>query len=226
MRFNELTEAVKFTPDMIDRLRNLYDQGMLYHQIAKILNMETKSVINALNRYYPDRPRRQENRLAKLDSQTQQIIADAFLSGKQMASLAKEYDVSITGMATLLARLIGKDRFRQEIDNRKSQPGIQTRDKVTPEMIQTMRKLWAAGTPSTEIAHQLDNVIASRNVLYHMRKQPDFDELQMKREFAQKPVTPTLDATTKIYPPGVMDNLRSKGPGSKNAYGMTRSRKD
>lgn len=226
MRYLELIEKTTFTPEMVEKLKSMYDNGLTYREIATKLNIDTKSAINALNRYYKDRPKRLESKIANLDDASKNAIVDAFFGGKSVAELAKAYDVSIYGMSYLISKIVGKTKFQQELDKRKTQSGVQTGYKVTPEMIKIMRKLWAAGIPSTEIADKLDNVIASRNVLYHMRKQPDFDELQLRRDSAQAPIKPKDDASTKIHRPGVGGNLRSKGPGSKHAHGMFRSNKD
>lgn len=226
MRYLELIEKITFKPDMVEKLKSMYDKGLTYREMANELKIDTKSAINALNRYYSDRLRRIESKIANLDGASQNAIIDAFFTGKSVAELAKAYDVSIYGMSYLISKIVGKSKFQQELDKRKAQPGTQTGYKVTPKMIKIMRQFWAAGVPSTEIADKLDNVIASRNVLYHMRKQPDFDELQLKRNAAQKPIKPTDNASTKINRPGVRGNLRSKGPSSKHAYGMFRSKKD
>ena len=133
--------------------------------------------------------------------------------------------VSVSTILDVLQHELGIERYNAEMAKRKAAPGVQIRYKITPEMLVKMRELYAAGKTLAYISDHFDNVITTTAIGPAMKRQPDYAELRAKRDENTRKVKHSPVATTKITRAGEIDNLRGKGPGSKNTWGMFPSTK-
>jgi hypothetical protein len=212
----------KVTPAQITQLKNLWDEGWSREDIAELMGLKVRRIDNLLSAYYPDRPRKQVHRLdiTRTPEMTRQMV-DMFNAGENLSKIAMKFGVDKTTPEHWIDDAMGKGYVAGVLDDRRKLPGTSTLpNKITPEMLNTMRYLYKQGTSLQDISDKLGNVIVGRTVLATMVKQPDYAQLRAEWEKNRQRVKPKLSADRKIYRPGTIDNLRSKGPGSKHMYGV------
>ncbi len=216
----EARKAKEYSDRDIADVKWAYDQGHPYHEISALTGMDVNDVSNILTRHYPERKRRAEHlKGALIDSDIEDIVMK-FADGKPIAHIADEYGVSPSVVTSVITDQFGDDVLKSELDRRRATPGTKMKNKVTPDMIEVMRREYAKGKSSTEISDMLGNVISYGAVDDHLRKQPDWNELRDAWEKSRVGIRRAAQATTKIYRAGARDNLRSKGPSTRHTYGV------
>ena len=212
----------KFTPAQITQLKNLWDEGWSREDIAELMGLKVRRIDHLLSAYYPDRPRKQGHRpdITQTPEMTRQMV-DMFNAGENLRNIAMKFGVDKTTPEHWIDDAMGKGYVAGVLDDRRKLPSTSTlANKITPEMLNTMRYLYKQGTSLQDISDKLGNVIVGRTVLATMVKQPDYAQLRAEWEKNRQRVKPKLSADRKIYRPGTIGNLRGKGPASKHMSGV------
>jgi hypothetical protein len=211
--------------DTIDLVKRLWDQGKKSKAIATELGLTISSVRGILTRFYKSRPGLIISMVGALTDEDRAGIVSEFLNSHTTTKIADAYGVSLSTILDVLQNELGVERYNAEMAKRKAAPGVQIRYKITPEMLVKMRELYAAGKTLAYISDHFANVITTTAIGPAMKRQPDYAEIRAKRDENTRKVKHSPVATTKITRAGEVDNLRSKGPGNKNTWGMFPSTK-
>jgi len=223
MRASEfITEAQGKSPDQdtIDLVKMAWDEGKTPVAIATDLGLSPGSVRHILHRYYKSR----QGKLVKLSSaltdDDKTTIVSRFLNQATLDDIGNDYGVADTTITGILKSKLGVDRYNDIISSRKRSIGTEISNKITPEMRDKIRELYITGMSAHDIANAIDNIIAARNVYAAMKREPDYAELRAARDARKQKVKTGNASTTKIYRPGTIGNLRSKGPQSRHTSGV------
>ena len=217
----------KLTADQIKDLRDAYDADYTLAEIGILIDRKPSQVGNLILQYYPDRKPRRVHAAKAATGDDKQKTIQMWKDGSTVKVIAKTIGVDHTTVSRWLNDQFGEDAVAAEQQRRRETGGsIRIGNKVTPEMREKMRELYATGMTLTDIADQLDNVIDPRNVLSNMVKEPDYNALRaMRDERMQRKVNTGSPTTTKIYRAGTIGNRLHKGPSSKHTSGMFPSSK-
>jgi hypothetical protein len=211
--------------DTIDLVKISSDEGKNPAEIATDLNIPVTRVWSILNRFYPERSNKTLYLALALTDDDKKDMVSKFQSGATVHSLADLYSIGPSSVIRLLQDAIGQEAFNNELERRKSSPGFKHPNKITPEILATIRRLYVQGKTFDNIADQIDNIVSSSRICVIMGKQPDYAELRAKRDEKTRKVKHSPVVTTKKTPAGIDGNQHSKGPGSKHTYGMFPSSK-
>ena len=202
--------------DTIDLVKMLWDDGKGPSAIADYLGLSDAKIDYILKKYYRSRSGQQLQLAKGLTDNDKNDITSKFLDNINMHDIANEYGIAMGSVKRTLIDILGTDRFNHEMLQRKTTPGTNINNKITPEMLVKMRELYAAGKTLASISDHFNNVIVHQAVDVAMRRQPDYAELRAKRAENTRKVKHEPVATTKIHRPGVIDPQGVHGPGSRH----------
>jgi len=220
---NEARVKKEFDEKLVQDVKDAYDLGYRYDDIGNLVGLTRSQVNIILDRYYRDRVRRQEKLFGALTQEDRDNIFDLFSDGQTISQIADDMGISSTGIVSVLKDQIGQEEIDSELERRRTVPGTRITNKITPEMTQTMRDLYARGMGLKDISIELGGVVTAGPIYRKLKSMPDYPELRAKWE-AHRMGVKTKQSTAKIYRPGTIGNLQSKGPGSKHTYRMFGSR--
>lgn len=204
----------------IDDVKWAYDQGDSFEEISAMTGIAYNDVSNILTRHYPERKRRREHLKSALLTSDIEKILDLFAENMPISRIADEIGVAASTVQLAIADTFGKDALDAELARRRATPGLRMRNKVTPEIMDIMRREYAQGKTPNEISELLGRVISYATVLNYLRKEPDWEDLRAKWEERNRAVRHAPVATTRVYRGGTGGNERLKGPGSSHRYGV------
>jgi endonuclease YncB( thermonuclease family) len=213
---------VPFSPDIIADVRKAYDLGYTMKEIGQLTDLTVPKVGYILDRYHKDRNKRIENIAQAATPEDKVEMARLWQDGENVRNIAKKFAVDTTTVERWLDEILGQGTVKKDVALKRSQPGTERiAGKVTPEMVQKMRELFKTGMIARDISASLGNVVVPRTVSLTLAKQPDYVELRAQWETNyRRKVRPKLSATTGIYRPGTIGNLRHKGPSSRHMSGV------
>jgi transposase len=223
MRAYELVEARKskeYSERDINDVKWAYDEGHTYQEISALLGMHVNDITNVLTRFYPERKRRAEYlRGALIDSDIEHIIM-SFADGAPIAHIADDLGVSASVITAVIKDQFGDDVLQSELDRRRATPGTRMRNKMTPEMMEIIRREYVDGKSSEAISDMLGNVISYGAIDTWLRKQPDWPELRTRWEERRRAIRLSGPVTRKKTWTGEPGNQRSRAPKSRMSYGV------
>lgn len=205
----------------IDDVKWAYDQGNSFEEISAMTGISYNDVNNILGRHYPERKRRREHlKSALLPSDIEKIL-DMFAENIPIRKIADDIGIAPSTVKLAIADTFGKDALDAELARRQSVPGLPMKNKVTPEMMEIMRREYAQGKTPAEISELLDRVISHSTVLRYLQKEPDWEDLRAKWEDRHRAVRHEPVATTTVYKSGRGDPTGRQGPGSRQRWGVS-----
>jgi DNA invertase Pin-like site-specific DNA recombinase len=134
----------------------------------------------------------------KLSPQQAEEIVNLYKSGFSMDDIAKDYQVTSTGIYKYLAKRQDYAQLRQANIQARASQGLKAGKKgTTPEQVQQMAQMFVTGEPFVAIGKQfnIDHTLVAR----YLRRLPNFAELQQQQ----------LQARTKL---GLQNLPTGSGP--------------
>ena len=175
--------------------------------------------------YYADRPNKREmiSRQAS-ESDKHGIVVD-FMNGMDPGDIASKYNVTQAFVRRTVVVTIGQDEYDNEVNAKREISTAPIPGKITADMIPIMVNLYRNGNTLDSIADKLPRTVSASSILKKLKSLPDWLDIRMDYEKNRKRRLPAKQATTRIYRPGTIGNLRSKGPSSRHTSGMFPSAK-
>lgn len=195
--------------ELIQQVKDLYDQGLPGPETASKLGITLAQVDYILERHYSERTPRVMDYTPELI----QSVKDLWDQGLPMKKIALEVGKKLSQVDTILNRYY-KDRERRA-----------ALFLPTPEEKDRAIKMFTNGVTNKGIG-QIFGVVPT-TIARYMERLPNFEELLGKRLAAidaHKEAAKLAQANTKIYRPGEIGNLRSRGPGT-NTVRATKNKK-
>ncbi len=212
---------VKMTPERLKDIKDAYDLGYKIREIGELFDTSPAQIGNILTKYYPDRAQRVVHTAKAATSEDIEKAIALWKNGEGIKNIGDAVGVDATTVTRWLIDKFGSDEVEKEQTRRRSTGGsLHISRKVTPEMRDKIRELYVTGMKLDDIAIAIGSVIAPRNVESAMTREPDYAELRAKRDERKQQIKKANVATTKIYRPGTIGNLRSKGPQSRHTQGV------
>jgi hypothetical protein len=223
MRANEfITETQKpLDQDIIDLVKIYSDEGKKPAEIVKALNLTPKQVEGILYKYYPERKNKVLKLARALNNDDRQEIVSKFKNGEDLMSLSRSYGIDDNTVVAIVKNILGQEEYNTEIKRRRSTIGKNVPNKVTPEITDTIRKLYVQGKTLRYISDYLNNVINDTAVHQVMKRQPDYAEIRAKRDEITRKVKHSPVAATGFTRPGEIDVGGIKGPNSRHRSGVS-----
>lgn len=215
-----VNEGVKLDQDIIDLVKIYSDEGKTPAEIAKALNLKKQKVENILHRYYPERKNKRLPLAYVLNNNDRQEIVSKFKNGDDLRQLGRSYGVDGNTAQAIVKNILGQEEYNNEIKRRQSSSGKIMANKITSEMMDTIRKLYVQGKTQQYISDYLNNVIAAPTVIKAMKRQPDYEELRAKRDEITRKIKHGPVATTGFTRPGEIGVGGIKGPNSRHRSGV------
>ena len=206
--------------DTIDLIKIYTDEGKTPKEIAKALNLQISKVHNILARYYPERKNKILNLVLALTDNDKQEIVSKFKNGEDLHKLSRSYGISRPAAASIIKNILGQEEYNYEIIQRQLTRGKQLPNKITPEMMDTIRKLYVTGMTLNDISVAVDNIVTGQAIDYAIRRDKDFEQLHAARLERKRKINTGGVATTGFTRPGEIDVGRIKGPNSRHRSGV------
>ena len=206
IRLIEAADQTSWTYPMIADLKRQYDQGVSYHDMAKALNVSLKSLGTSLDRHYPNRIRRHQEWPADMVTQLKQLHNQGWTTRQ----IADHFGKSINAIDQAL------NQYYQDRQKKHSGPrGLSLTD------AKQMLDQWLLGRSTDSISSDYS---VSRTAVLHWIKRfcelKGLDYLTLRQQHLKnRAVHAAQPAQKTIVRPGTMDNLKSKGPGSRHRAG-------
>lgn len=223
MRASEfITETEKqYDPALIDDIKQAYDLGLTTKEMVELTGLKAGMIYYLLDKFHKNRTPRVIHAAKASTPDDVQIAINKWSEGDTINNISDSIGVDGTTIKRWLIAKFGKDAIDQEQQRRRSTGGsVHIANKITPEMRDKIRELYVTGMSADDIANAIDNIIAARNVYAAMKREPDYEELRAARDARKQKVKTGNAATTKIYRPGTIGNLRSKGPQNRHTSGV------
>ena len=223
MRASEFINEIqgkKTDQDTIDLVKMAWNDGKKPKAIATDLGLSVNSVTSILRDYYPSRQGKLPNFSSALTDDDKNTIVSRFLNQDTLINIGRDYGIQAGPISDILKNKLGVDRYNDIIASRKATPGALIKYKITPDMLDEIRKLYTAGKQLNRISDYFDNVITRVSIAAAMKRQPDYAELRAKRDENTRKVKHSPVATTAIHRPGVIDPQGVHGPSSRHRSGV------
>lgn len=208
--------------DVVELVKIDWDSGKKPEQIAANLGLSIGSVRSILNRFYPDRPNKVIQYSTALTDEERNKIADEFMDGGSPADIGRHYGLFDNTISGIIKSKIGEEEYDREMDRRRTIPGQNIKNKVTPEMLASFADQYRRGQTFTQISDKIDSV-ASTTISRRVRGLENWEEIKADHDRFAK-IQGSGPATTNKTRGGEIDNYRSQGPGKKNTYRMLPSK--
>ena len=221
MRASEfITEAKQIDQDIIDLVKIYSDEGKKLAEIAKALNLTKPKVANILRIYYPERKNKILKLANALNDDDRQEIVSKFKRGDDLRQLSRSYGISRSAATSIIKNILGQEEYDYELTQRQSTSGKHLPNKITPEMMDTIRKLYVTGLTLNDISVAVDNIVSGQAISYAIRRDKDFEQLHAARLERKRKINTGSVATTGFTRPGEIDVGRIKGPNSRHRSGV------
>jgi uncharacterized protein YjcR len=205
------------TAALLAKIKEYYNEGWKPKEIAELLDISYSKVMSILDVHYKDRPGKQIKLGRALTDNDKEEIFKKWQSGQANTKIEKDYGVSDVTIRSIIIQKIGLENYNNEVKKRKEFGRAGYVKGTTPDQVAQMSKMHFSGMGLKAIGKIFN--LSPRVIKRWLEKLPNYNEIYnsylINRETKQR--IPTTTSYTKA---GTMDNLKSKGYGSKHTSGV------